>query len=98
MLRATSKKLAPPPGALGRAQKVKYHSISITKLNSIRFLYQTFLCSFKIRNISNGIFVLTPRLCLRDWNFGRGALREPNFIFSNMVMWHIKRTGIMLNW
>ena len=31
MGRETAKKLAPPPGALGRGQKVKYHLISITK-------------------------------------------------------------------
>ena len=31
MGRATAIFLAPPPGALGRGQKVKYHLISITK-------------------------------------------------------------------
>ena len=36
------KNLAPPPGTLGRGQKVKYHLISITKS---RFLFQT-LCVF----------------------------------------------------
>ena len=30
--------LAPPPGALGRGQKVKYHLISITKSNSKIFI------------------------------------------------------------
>ena len=37
--------LAPPPGAQGRGQKVKFHLISITKLISKIFLYQT-LCLF----------------------------------------------------
>ena len=35
---------APPPGALGRGQKVKHHLISITKSIS-RFLYQV-LCVY----------------------------------------------------
>ena len=35
--------LAPPPGALGRGQKVKYHLISITKSISKIFI-QNFVC------------------------------------------------------
>ena len=34
--------LAPPPGALGRGQKVKYHLISITK--SIKIFIPNFVC------------------------------------------------------
>ena len=37
--RNVKKKLAPPPGALGRGQKVKYHLISITKI-----FIQNFVC------------------------------------------------------
>ena len=45
MGRATAKPfLAPPPGALGRGQTVKYHLIPITKSIS-KILYQT-LCLF----------------------------------------------------
>ena len=36
--RNVKKNLAPPPGALGRGQKVKYHLISITKLISKIFI------------------------------------------------------------
>ena len=44
MGRATSKNfLAPPPGALGRGQKVKYHLISITKSISKIFI-PNFVC------------------------------------------------------
>ena len=35
--------LAPPPGALGRGQKVKYHSISITK-SILKFFIPNFVC------------------------------------------------------
>ena len=45
--------LEPPPGALGRGQKVKYHLISITKSISKMF-------------IPNGIFILSPGSCPRD--------------------------------
>ena len=37
------KNLAPPPGALGRGQKVKHHLISITKSNSKIFI-PNFVC------------------------------------------------------
>ena len=37
--------LAPPPGALGRGQKVKYHLISITKSISKIFIPTLFLFS-----------------------------------------------------
>ena len=43
MGRATSNFLAPPPGALGRGQKVKYHLISVTKSISKIFL-PNFVC------------------------------------------------------
>ena len=38
--------LAPPPGALGRGQKVKYHLISITKSISKIFI-PNFVCVLK---------------------------------------------------
>ena len=37
------KNLAPPPGALGRGQKVKYHLISITKSIS-KIFTPNFIC------------------------------------------------------
>ena len=43
MGRATSYFLAPPPGALGKVQRVKYHLISITKSISKIFI-PNFVC------------------------------------------------------
>ena len=44
MGRATAKKFfAPPPGALGRGQKVKYHLISITK-SVLKIFIPNFVC------------------------------------------------------
>ena len=41
--RNVKKKLAPPPGALGRGQKIKYHLISITRSIS-KIIIPNFLC------------------------------------------------------
>ena len=43
MGRATAIFLAPPPGALGRSQKVKYHLISITK-SITKIFIPNFVC------------------------------------------------------
>ena len=62
---------APPPGSLGRGQKVKYHSISITKSIS-RFLFQT-LCDFsqmKVTKHIRGVYILSPGSCLRGGTWG----------------------------
>ena len=40
-------------------------------------------------------FVLTPRSCQGMGLGRRGCPKSQNFIFSNMVMWHIKLTVIM---
>ena len=44
-LRNVKRKFAPPPGALGRGQKVKYHLIFNYKVNFKDFLFKT-LCVF----------------------------------------------------
>ena len=72
MGRATSNFfLAPPPGALGRGQKVKYHLISITKSIS-RFLYQT-LCVFSqmkdTKHIRRDLYSV-PWVMPQGWDFG----------------------------
>ena len=41
--RSVKKFLAPPPGALGRGQKVKYHLISITK-SIKKIFFPNFVC------------------------------------------------------
>ena len=68
MGRATSNVLAPPPGALGRGQKVKYHLISITKSISKIFV-PNFVCVLRnerYKNLSDGgFFILSPGSCPR---------------------------------
>ena len=62
--RNIKKKLAPPPGALGRGQKVKYHLISITKSISKIFIpnfvcvltnerYKTYQTGFSLCSLSH---------------------------------------------
>ena len=55
------------------------------------------VCShkWKIQNISDGIFILLPGSCPRGGTLGCWRCPgEQKFIFSNMVMWHIKSTGM----
>ena len=64
MGRATSNFFwAPPPGALGRGQKVKYHSISITKSISKIFI-QNLLC------VLRRDFHSVPWVMPQGWDFG----------------------------
>ena len=63
--------LAPPPGALGRGQKIKYHFFNY-KVNFKDFY--TKLCvythKYKIQNISDEIYILLPWPCPRGWTWG----------------------------
>ena len=83
--------LAPPPGTLGRGQKVKYNLISITK---VKIFIPNFVCSHKrkIKNITDGIFILSPGSCPRGGILGAGCAQ--GVIFAKTVMWHIKSTGM----
>ena len=94
--RNIKKILAPPPGALGRGQKVKYHLISITKSISKIFIpnfvcvltnerYKTYQTGFLFCHLGHA-----PGVGL----WGTGGAQGVNFFFSNMVMWHIKSTGM----
>ena len=85
---------APPPGALGRGQKVKYHLISITKSISKIFIpnfvcvltnerYKTYQTGFSFCRLGHA-----PGVGLRGPGGGHGVF------FLNMVMWHIKSTGM----
>ena len=80
--------LAPPPGALGRGQKVKYQQISLKlnyKVNLKDFL--TKLCvsshTWKILNISDGIFIWRPGSCPRGrtWGYRGGVGGVKKFFF-----------------
>ena len=88
------KLLATPPCALGRGQKVKY-LISITKSISKTFI-PNFVCVLtnEIQNISDAIFILLPRSCPRGGTLGRCGCPGGQTFFSNIVMWHIKLTGM----
>ena len=89
---------APPPGALGRGQKIKYHLISITKSISKIFIpnivcvltnerYKTYQTGFSFCSLGHA-----PGVGL--WGAG-GAQGVKKKFFSNMVMWYIKSTGMM---
>ena len=69
---SVKKNLAPPPGALGRGQKVKY-LISITKSISKIFI-PNFVCVLTNEryktNQTGFFFVLLPGSCPRGWTWG----------------------------
>ena len=88
--------LAPPPGALWRGQKVKYHLISITKSISKIFIpnfvcvltnkrYKTYQTGFSSCPLGHA-----PGMGLWDARDAQGV--KIFFFFSNMVMWYIKST------
>ena len=86
---------APAPGALGRGQKVKYHLISIIKSISKIFVPK-FVCVFtneRYKTYQTGFLFCrlghAPGVGL--WSAG-GA--QVVIFFSNMVMSHIKSTGM----
>ena len=86
-----------PPGALGRGQKVKYHLILITKSISKIFI-PNFVCVFtneRYKTYQTGFSFCrlghAPGVGLRG---AGGAQGVKNDFFSNMVMWHIKLTGM----
>ena len=87
----------PPPVALGRGQKVKFHLISITKSISKIFIpnfvcvltnerYKTYQMGFSFCRLG-----YAPGVGL--WAAG-GAQGVKKNLFFNMVMRHIKSTGM----
>ena len=86
---------APPPGALGRGQKVKYHLISITKSISKIFIpnFVSFLTNKRFKTYQTGFLVCRLGHAPGVGLWGNGGAQGVNF-FSNMVMWHIKSTGM----
>ena len=88
--------LAPPPGALGRGQKVKYHLILITKSISKIFI-PNFVCALtneRYKTYQTGFLFCrlghAPGVGLLGTRVPRGS----KIFFSNMIMWHIKSTGM----
>ena len=87
--------LAPPPGALGRGQKVKYHLISITKSISKIFI-PNFVCVLaKYKTYQTGFLFCRLGHAPGVGLLGTGGAQAVKKIISNMVMWHIKSTGMM---
>ena len=86
MGRATSNFfLAPPPGALGRGQKVKYHFNSITKSISKIFIPNSLCVLTKERYKHNRQdFHSDPWVMPQGWDFGAlgGAKRVKKFFFQ----------------
>ena len=76
------KMLAPPPGALGRGQKVKYHLISITKSISKIFI-PNFVCVLtneRYKNKSDGFFLFC---CLgHALGVGLGGTKSDSVLLS----------------
>ena len=88
---------APPPGALGRGQKVKYHLISITK-SIAKIFIPNFVCDltnerYKIYQTGFLFCPLGHAPGVGLWGAG-GAPGVKIFFFSNTVMWYIKSTGM----
>ena len=79
------------PGALGRGQKVKYHLISITKSISKIFYTKLCVCShkWKIQNISDGIFILSPGLCPGGGTLGCPGGQIKKIFKHGHVVFHI---------
>ena len=80
------KNLAPPPGALGRGQKVKYHLFSITKSISKIFI-PNFVCV--LTNERYKTYQMGFSFCRlgHAQGVGLGVLRGPNL---NSVRWSVR--------
>ena len=93
MGRATASIVLPRP--LGPWGDFNIGQISLHFNNKINFkgFYTKLFVFLKIGNILNGIFVLMRSLCSRGGNWGARGAHGDTF-FSNMIMWHIKLTGI----
>ena len=87
--------LVTPPGALGRGQKVKYNLISITKSISKIFILN-FVCVLtneRYKHIGWN-FHSVAWVMPQGWDFGALGVPRGSIFFSNMVIWHIKSTGM----
>ena len=88
--------LVPPPGALRRSQKVKYHLIS---KSFSKIFIPNFVClltneSFKTYQSGFSFCRLGRVPGVGLWGAGGARGVGFKFFFSNMVMWHIKLTGM----
>ena len=56
--------------------------------------FKDFCTKLCVQNISDRIFILLPRSCLGVGLWGAGGAQVVKKKISNMVMWHIKSTGM----
>ena len=70
--RNVKKFLAPPPGALGRGQKVKYHLISITKSISKIFIpnFVCILTNERYKHIRRDFYSVSWVMPPQGWDWG----------------------------
>ena len=81
---------------MGRGQKVNYHLIPITKSISKIFI-PNFVCVLTnedTKHIRQDLHSV-PWVMPQGWDFGALGVPRGSIFFSNMVMWHIKSTGMI---
>ena len=86
--------LGPAPWGPGEGPKGQISFNFNYEVNFKDFYTKLCLCfhKWKIQNISDGIFILSPGSCPRGGTWGAQGVKK--FFFSNIVMWHIKSTGM----
>ena len=88
----------PAPWGPGEGSKGQISFNFNSKVIFKDFLFQT-LCVFSQMKDTKHIrwdFYFVPWAMPQGWDFGAlGVPRGSKFFFSNMVMWHIKSTGMM---
>ena len=91
--------LAPPPGGLGRGQKVKYHLVSITKSIS-KIVIPNFVCVLTNKKNMNHIeqgFHSVALVIPQGWGYGVHGDQTFNFSKHGHVhiklKWMVIRTG-----
>ena len=91
MGRATSNFFGPAPWGPGEGSKGQISFNFNYKVNFKDFLYQLCVCShkWKIQNISDGIFILSPGSCPRGGTLGRWGAQGVIFFKHGHVVYQI---------
>ena len=95
MGRATVKKLAPSPGALGKGQKGKISFNFNYKVNFKDF-YSNFVCVLtneRYKTYQTGILILLPGSCPRGGTLGRWECPGGQFFFQTWSNGILNRRG-----
>ena len=90
------KKFGPAPWGPGEGSKGQISFNFNYKVNFKDFYSKLCVCShkLKIQNISDGFFILSPGTCPKGGTLGHWGCPGGQKKISNMVMWHIKLTGM----